>query len=145
MFIPPHYLKPALAAAALVFVGATAYQSGRHHAQNRCDAQVAKLRETHASALLKAEQHYTAALQQHAAQYQVRLRAVREADKNLFAATAQARTESANHKKEIPPCYPKRCCCRLQRAWHSRLATLPKITRLLMLNPFKINIPTQPR
>ena len=102
MFGLPHYLKPTLAAAVLVFVGATAYQSGRHHAQNRCDAQVAKLRETHAAALLKAEQHYTAALQQHAAQYQARLQAAREADKNLFAATAQARTESANHKKEIP-------------------------------------------
>ncbi|QMT33466.1 hypothetical protein LNQ82_02865 [Conchiformibius steedae DSM 2580] len=102
MFSLPHYLKPALAAAALLFVGATAYQSGRHHAQNRCDAQVAKLRETHAAALLKAEQHYTAALQQHAAQYQARLQAAREADKNLFAATVQARTESANHKKEIP-------------------------------------------
>lgn len=102
MFIRPHYLKPTLAAAALLFVGVTAYQYGKHHARVACQADVAKLRETHAAALLKAERQYTAALQQHAAQYQARLQAAREADKALSAATAQARTESDQRKKEIP-------------------------------------------
>ncbi|RRD90096.1 hypothetical protein [Conchiformibius steedae] len=84
---------------AVLMVGIYAW--GKHDARVACQADVAKLRETHAAALLKAEQHYTAALQQHAAQYQARLQAAREADKNLFAATAQARTESDQRKKEI--------------------------------------------
>ena len=83
-------------------LAAAMYAWGSYQAGVACQADVAKLRETHAAALLKAERQYTAALQQHAAQYQAQLQAAREADKALSAAAAKARTESANHKKEIP-------------------------------------------
>lgn len=93
-----------------VFIGGVAgcivsvslYAWGKHDARVACRAELSELRQSHAEALLKAERHYTAALQQHAENYQARLQAARAADKRLAEAAARVRAETDRHKKEIP-------------------------------------------